>query len=753
MNEQAASSSAELSERFFAAAPLRHTAELAPEVERQFREFGTVSLALSRVIALATAIPWLIYLIFGRITLGLSHPAQQVVWLWFIIVAGLVVAAAVVHRRRCYFLSLLAGGGSFCLVLVIHIGFILATGSSPLAGSFLGDFAGLPVAMLATVLPIAFATPVAAVVIAAAVTFNLGTPLGLNTVLEIAHAELLLVPFLMLLQSSRATTQVLDDVVRRARRRALRAARTKALAAMETHFLGYLHDRVLTFLNGISNGVLDVGDRTLREDVLTLHAPETGARIPVGEVVAELVEQAPGTAPGIILTTPDHIPAAVDIPAEAAAALHDAALEAAANTLRHAPGAPASLTIEVEVAAESCTRVRIVVRDEGPGFGMSEIPPGRAGVRVSMEGRMKAVDGGDMVLDSHPGDGTTVELSWSVTGPAAVVPDAPGVIIPQVYELVGIGRVFRPRYAVLAWLVFVGLSLNNVHLQPQLLILALGSAAVALGALVTGDTLRLPARSTVIAATAILVFFVAAGSEFSEPARSWPQAWFPWVFVLLCSYLALRDRAGTSLLVWLLGLAAAELPGEMDLAGSAAGAAQIIPMSTVLLVAVLIPRMIRLTTSGLPLALELNRNRTLAAELLATRTRFVADSTVWLRRQVTEALSPDLAAQVRRSNAALLEQRLRDSIRSPGFDTVAVNRAVWDARARGLRVRLLDYRGEHNVDDERLVQVRRELIELLTRQANTDGVTITARILPPGRDRWASLVASGGGELQQIDVE
>jgi signal transduction histidine kinase len=52
------------------------------------------------------------------------------------------------------------------------------------------------------------------------------------------------------------------------------------------------------------------------------------------------------------------------------------------------------------------------VRDRGPGFDLSAIPPDRRGLRESVLGRMER-HGGSAEIHTRPGEGTEVELVMS----------------------------------------------------------------------------------------------------------------------------------------------------------------------------------------------------------------------------------------------------------------------------------------------------------------------------------------------------
>lgn len=761
-----ATPSAELPADFHRPAPLRRTGELSRSADRHFTRSRTASLALLRIVAFGTGVSWLVFMALGGHThaaylAALRNPtgsAVNLVWLLFTLAAVTVIAAGFIHRERFYRWALLTAGGSYLVVLTIHLGLLALTGSSPLAQMYLGDFVGLPMAMLMAVLPGRIGIPLAVVAIGLACAVNLGTPLGFNTVLEVAHAEILMVPFLVLLQSGRSASATLDEAASRAHRDAERVARLKTLGELETRFLGHVHDRVLTYLDGVRRGVVSPDDADVRSQVLLPAAPAPSAQLGVDTVVRGMVSEVHGIAPGMTVTAPDTVPGEATIPADAAAALTDALLETVHNSLTHAPDARAECVITGGLDGGTCTGVCVVVRDEGPGFDLNRIARHRAGIRVAVMGRMQSTDGCDVEIDTAPGRGTVVTLSWRPDGPSGREPVSGDMTVPSVYELVGVGRIFRPANAVLVFAVFVGLSLNNHHPEPGLYLLALTAAAVAVGALVQGRELRLPGRATACVAGSAVVFFAAASLESLTPAEHWPAIWFPWVFVLLCTYLAIRDRAAVAWAVWAGCLTVLGVVSAAGWFSPVVEALEIIQVSALLLPATFIPHLVKLTTRGLPVSLAAARSQATALQVVATQRRFLSDSAEWIREQVEAALHPRFSGETRRDNAHLLERKLRDSIRSPLFDTPETNRAVWDARARGVGVRLLDDRSSLGAlaeeplpenPDPRLAETRDTVVGALSEGEVEE---VTARIFPSGRSVYATVLVTAGGETTRLSV-
>lgn len=756
-----ATASAELPADFHEPAPLREPGRLSEGAEQGYLRSRTVSLSLLRMVSLGAGLPWLAYMllgVYGRRELVEGSPFSadpliSSVWLLLISLAVVVIYAGFIHRERFYFWSMLTAGGIFVAILLVHVSLMLVTGDSPLKEMYLGDFTGLPVALMVTVLPSPWALGMALVGVAAAAAVNQGSPLGFNMALEIAHSVLVMLPFLLFLQSGHRVARLLDDLATQAHITASRLARTKALRELETRFLGYLHDNVMNTLDAIRRGVREpeisaLGFRTFETDTAA-----GSVQLSAQEVVEELIWQLRELAPNLQIHAPGKLPESVTIPADISAVLGDAALEAAHNTLRHATGAPAYAEIDVELDGEECIGLKVRIRDEGPGFDPEKIPASRAGLRVAIAGRMHAVDGCDLELHTAPGEGTEIILSWHRDGPVGTSSD---VEVPTAYDLVGMGRVFRPRNVLIAWGVFSAMSLNNAHHSPWLWIFSLALVLIALLMCVQGDQLRLPLSSTLVAAVAALVFFTVARLDLAGAAPLWPRAWYPWVFILLCSYLALRDRGWVAWGTWGVGLITSELLSQRYFTEPAAVASAIALSSAVLLPATLIPAIIKMTARALPLALAASQDEVTSIEVVTGQRRFLSDTSTWISRQVSAILEPRFPADIRRTNAHLLELKLRDAIRSPAFVSAELNRAVWDARAAGRGVQILDDRSQQGTppnqeDHLPLRKLHERLVQLLE---NEDFRELTVRLFPVGRAHFATILITPlkGEEIHRVDI-
>lgn len=95
------------------------------------------------------------------------------------------------------------------------------------------------------------------------------------------------------------------------------------------------------------------------------------------------------------------------VPGEVIEALADAMSEAIRNSTRHSSGR----TTRVSGSALR-DEIHLTVSDEGPGFDPATVPPHRLGIRESIVGRLSEISGAEASIDSSPGSGTRVHLTW-----------------------------------------------------------------------------------------------------------------------------------------------------------------------------------------------------------------------------------------------------------------------------------------------------------------------------------------------------
>ena len=176
----------------------------------------------------------------------------------------------------------------------------------------------------------------------------------------------------------------------------------------------HLHDSVLQTLALIQRADGPSRAKTLaRRQERELRAWLYGERAPEGEGG---VTDLPGALDALVTDVEDRHDVEVDLvlvgscPLEPRVEALVAALrEAAHNAARHA--GVGEVSVYVEVGPE---RVEAYVRDRGKGFDLSDVEPGRLGIRESIIGRM-ARHGGKAEVHSTRGEGTEVTLEIART--------------------------------------------------------------------------------------------------------------------------------------------------------------------------------------------------------------------------------------------------------------------------------------------------------------------------------------------------
>ncbi|HET9984048.1 MAG TPA: sensor histidine kinase [Longimicrobiales bacterium] len=89
-------------------------------------------------------------------------------------------------------------------------------------------------------------------------------------------------------------------------------------------------------------------------------------------------------------------------------ALYRVLQEGLSNAYRHGGAAEVAVRLAVDGTA-AATRLRLTLRDDGAGFDVDRLPPGRHFGLQGMRDRMGMV-GGSFQLDSAPGGGTTITV-------------------------------------------------------------------------------------------------------------------------------------------------------------------------------------------------------------------------------------------------------------------------------------------------------------------------------------------------------
>ena len=579
-----------------------------------------------------------------------------------------------------------------------------------------------------------------------------------------------------------------------ARRRALvtglRIDESRSRAQREAD--NFIHDHILSVLKAVPT-VPAASPRLRRDaDEALASLDEAAERRAPARSASELFRalgerlRAIGDDDVVVSSSIDQDP---PVPRDTAQAFEDAAAEALRNSLAHAAGdppdreatgrasapdretapgrasAPGRACAPGRKVAGRITRtatlhsgpdgVVVTISDDGRGFDPERVPPGRHGVTGSIMTRMHDA-GGTARIDTAPGTGTTVTLSWTnhAAPPTGPEPDSPGpgratrredsadpastaasspLSLSACMEA-PITRVIAVCVLAICAHVLLLEAWAGSYRQTAPVIGCLGAmSAAALLTLRAWPEQRMPRWAA--AWTAILIGVANPVVLFQIDVVGWPgcAAWCTSAGAALCCGLLARDRpweawAGLGLLVATSGvwaLATGRDPA-MILAWMAG---QIIPVCLWRGVARLSVALTAATAENEAIGAEAVARRRAEQESQRLRQRAM-DSVRERSVSVLTAVSsgrpsaPALCAQAR-----LLEAELRDERRAPFFTGTAVVDAARAARARGIDVTLLDDRGPAEKAAGRIQDaVIAQAVRTLDR---ADGGHVVLRLLPP----------------------
>lgn len=207
---------------------------------------------------------------------------------------------------------------------------------------------------------------------------------------------------------------LLDRTVERAVHESRASATADAVRTAKRRVASLIHDRVIVALLTYGKGAgLDDAAEVEAQRALTAIGSLNRDLPSADRSPTELAWEIQG------LTTELDPEAAFDysiesdesVPPDVAQAITEAASEALRNSIRHAR---ADLPVAREVRVMiSNLGVEVLVLDDGEGFEVRDIPPGRLGVRQGIIGRLATVPGGSAMVNSTLDYGTVVALRWA----------------------------------------------------------------------------------------------------------------------------------------------------------------------------------------------------------------------------------------------------------------------------------------------------------------------------------------------------
>ena len=559
--------------------------------------------------------------------------------------------------------------------------------------------------------------------------------------------------------------QALDEADARRRALLIRLHTDASRARVRRRADNFIHDRILSVLKTVPAtpaGVaqLRAGAREALADLDTAAAePDAPIRssepdessVRSSELLAALTRRLRAIG-GDDVVISDSITKNLNLPQEVARALVDAAAEALRNSLTHAAGPDRGPIVRTASLRSDADGVTITVSDDGRGFDPERAPISRHGVSGSIIARMRDAQG-QARIDSSPGAGTTVTLSWNPRTTTATTGASP-LSLASCLE--------TPRARAIVVCVFVLYTLVTLlemrvdsyrRLAPVIAgLLAIGLAALAL--LKRWPAHRMPARA------AALVAAITGGANvlvlFQIDSAGWPgyTSWCIGAGTTLCCGLIARERprqawAGLILIIVVIGvwtLSTGHNPANIFALGSGQFSTLLIWYLTARISIDITARTAASEAAGAEIAAQRRAHRESEA--------LMRQAMVSVRRRVEPLLTaiaegaPITAGM--RARARMLEAELRDERRAPFFTGTRVIESARAARIRGIDVILLDDRGTSGglTDDAREAIINRAARAL--DDARKGQVVI--RLLPPRqRPRLLSIVTDN--DILTLDAD
>ena len=529
--------------------------------------------------------------------------------------------------------------------------------------------------------------------------------------------------------------QALDEADARRRALLIRLHTDASRARVRRRADNFIHDRILSVLKVIptestETAQLRAGAREALADLDTAAAEPDESSARSSELLAALTRRLRAIG-GDDVVISDSITKDLNLPQETAQALIDAAAEALRNSLTHAAGPDRGPIMRTAALRSDADGVTITVSDDGRGFDPEHTGTSRYGVSGSIIARMRDAQG-QARIDSSPGAGTTVTLSWNPRTTTATTGASP-LSLASCLE--------TPRARAIVVCVFVLYTLVTLlemrvdsyrRLAPVIAgLLAIGLAALAL--LKRWPAHRMPARA------AALVAAITGGANvlvlFQIDSAGWPgyTSWCIGAGTTLCCGLIARERprqawAGLILIIVVIGvwtLSTGHNPANIFALGSGQFSTLLIWYLTARISIDITARTAASEAAGAEIAAQRRAHRESEA--------LMRQAMVSVRRRVEPLLTaiadgaPITAGM--RARARMLEAELRDERRAPFFTGTRVIESARAARTRGIDVILLDDRGTGNgLTDDAQKTIINQAIRALD-DARKGQVVI--RLLPP----------------------
>lgn len=626
-------------------------------------------------------------------------------------------------------------------------------------------FAGLAAAALAFTVPMRVSLPAVAVSPGLVAIFNsmlLDHTYWLDMLADVGFNIINTFPYVVFAGASRGVAKLVDETVAETRKVEQQAARSRIRAEEMSRFTAFVHDYVLAALSAIANGMkvnFSVEDNS---DSFYFDGESVSATRFTSDVKSRLYKLAPDC---VVSEEIKSGAKGIVIPGEVANTVMLAISEVARNSVYHA-GKEVTRSSRISLSSGKMT---ITFSDNGVGFDPDAVDPNSAGIRLSIIGRMESLRGGKATVDSTPGKGTTVTLEWAGnTSPkletATDLVQRPN---PTLYELMGMGIVYSWQFCATSLVVIalVALSTGQIFTAGGRVTFAL--SAFILFVLTIGKHDRLPLRRSVVIMALIAALAVVGLSQDIPETSVWAYYWHLSVTSFLAALFAIRGRPWFALIAIFFGTVGLDIVSMLQIVpNNTIVGFDLLSRSVMVAAGVLSSVLMHSLIKRVPDSIDRYNKAMLDAGTAREYEHSRKNNYQWLERQVgpvfESARALDHPTKRLQHRARLTEQRLRDVLRSPRLNRGPLHEAVWDARERGITVRLLDDRNHNQADDR---DVRRfELVDeaklidkllpdFLTAIDNATTGTVTIRLLPPGRRAFASISDENGVQRFNIHGE
>jgi hypothetical protein len=312
------------------------------------------------------------------------------------------------------------------------------------------------------------------------------------------------------------------------------------------------------------------------------------------------------------------------------------------------------------------------------------------------------------------------------------------------------GRFVLAMYAIGTTIVA---SFNNAnHIVPLIDLLAIVLFWIPIVVLARRDTEPFSTRSTAIVVIAVCVISGLESWNVADPDNLGYATWYRGAMTFIMLVLGLRGRLGSAWFGFTLFGMISIIGGVISPLDPFTATYDVLRQSGTLLIGTLFALALQRSSRTITAIQNSQLSRAANAAAMSAAMREGAAQTQRLESGARPALerilngTPLTSDDIAEFN--LLEGTLRDGIRATGLSSDRVSAETRRARARGIRVILLDDRG----DELRPSDLERVELALIEQLSGTRSGSITARLSPQDRDEIATILVEEDGGYRRVVV-